>query len=156
MIRWPDGLMSSDAVSTCRIGRKKADEDQLQPMVQNTLRKRSRPTNKNCPTADHRLEVQTALLCKHFHPVKVPRNRERPPPAMKVKGARGRPPFQEGTLISFGKRQSTDLIRDQTLRGKDTHNALALGTVSEPGAPPPVRLAPVLNGPCTLIICVNS
>lgn len=51
---------------------------------------------------------------------------------MKVKGARGRPPFQEGTLISFGKRQSADLIRDQWWRGTDAYNALALGTVSEP------------------------
>ncbi|ROK35674.1 Regulating synaptic membrane exocytosis protein 3 [Anabarilius grahami] len=41
--------------STCRIGRKKADEDQLQPTVQNTLRKLSRQTNKNCPTASRRL-----------------------------------------------------------------------------------------------------
>ncbi|ROL50196.1 hypothetical protein DPX16_14850 [Anabarilius grahami] len=44
--------MSSEANSTCRIGRKKADEDQLQPTVRNTLRKLSQPTNKNCPTAD--------------------------------------------------------------------------------------------------------
>ncbi|ROL52718.1 Calcium-responsive transactivator [Anabarilius grahami] len=32
--------------------RKKADEDQLQPAVRNTLRKLSRATNKNCPTDD--------------------------------------------------------------------------------------------------------
>ncbi|ROL41866.1 hypothetical protein DPX16_3494 [Anabarilius grahami] len=44
MIRWPDGPTSSNANSTCRIGRKKADEDQLQPAVRNTLRKVSRPT----------------------------------------------------------------------------------------------------------------
>ncbi|ROL47898.1 hypothetical protein DPX16_19551 [Anabarilius grahami] len=56
MIRWPDGPTSSDADSTFQIGRKKADEDQLQPTVQNTLRKLSRPTKKNCPTADRRLE----------------------------------------------------------------------------------------------------
>ncbi|ROL43992.1 hypothetical protein DPX16_10276 [Anabarilius grahami] len=55
MIRWPDGPTSSDADSTCRIGRKKADEDQLQPTVRNTLRKLSRLTKKNCPTADRRL-----------------------------------------------------------------------------------------------------
>ncbi|RXN36626.1 hypothetical protein ROHU_002803 [Labeo rohita] len=59
---------------------------------------------KECDGAFPLTEVQTALFCKHFHPVKVPRNREGPPPAMKVKGARGRPPFQEGTLISFCKR----------------------------------------------------
>ncbi|ROI15964.1 hypothetical protein DPX16_14176 [Anabarilius grahami] len=47
----------SDADSTFRIGEKKADEDQLQPTVQNTLRKLSRPTNKNCPTADRRLGI---------------------------------------------------------------------------------------------------
>ncbi|ROL42693.1 SH3 domain-containing kinase-binding protein 1 [Anabarilius grahami] len=46
-----------DADSTCQIGRKKADEDQLQPTVWNTLRKLSRPTKKNCPTADRRLGV---------------------------------------------------------------------------------------------------
>ncbi|ROK87093.1 MAGUK p55 subfamily member 7 [Anabarilius grahami] len=34
---------------------KKADEDQLQPTMWNTLRKLSRPTNKNFPTADRRL-----------------------------------------------------------------------------------------------------
>ncbi|ROL42240.1 hypothetical protein DPX16_7917 [Anabarilius grahami] len=56
MIRWPDRPTSSDADSTFQIGRKKADEDQLQPTVQNTLRKLSRPTKKNCPTADRRLE----------------------------------------------------------------------------------------------------
>ncbi|ROL42918.1 Complement C1q tumor necrosis factor-related protein 1 [Anabarilius grahami] len=50
-----DGLTSSDADSTSRIGRNKADEDQLQPTVWNTLRKLSRPTIKNCPTADRRL-----------------------------------------------------------------------------------------------------
>ncbi|ROL55216.1 G2/M phase-specific E3 ubiquitin-protein ligase [Anabarilius grahami] len=58
MIRWPDGPTSSNADSTCRIGRKKADEDQLQPTVRNTLRKLSRPTKKNCPTADRRLEEE--------------------------------------------------------------------------------------------------
>ncbi|ROI15550.1 hypothetical protein DPX16_2497 [Anabarilius grahami] len=67
MIRCPDGMTSSDADSTFRIGRKKADEDQLQPMVRNTLRKLSRPTKKNCPTADRRLEggaltARTSLL----------------------------------------------------------------------------------------------
>ncbi|ROL53782.1 hypothetical protein DPX16_9482 [Anabarilius grahami] len=36
MIRWTDELRRD---STCRIGRKKADEDQLQPTVWNTLRK---------------------------------------------------------------------------------------------------------------------
>ncbi len=46
-----------DANSTCRIGWKKADEDQLQPTVRNTLRKLSRPTNKNCPMAYRRLGV---------------------------------------------------------------------------------------------------
>ncbi|ROL43674.1 hypothetical protein DPX16_0318 [Anabarilius grahami] len=56
MIRWPDGSTSSNADSTFRIGRKKAGEDQLQPTVQNTLRKLSRPTKKNCPTADRRLD----------------------------------------------------------------------------------------------------
>ncbi|ROL51889.1 hypothetical protein DPX16_19408 [Anabarilius grahami] len=55
MIRWPDGPTSSDADSTFRIGRKKGDEDQLQPTVRNTLRKLSRPTNKNCQMADRRL-----------------------------------------------------------------------------------------------------
>ncbi|ROL54002.1 hypothetical protein DPX16_15600 [Anabarilius grahami] len=55
MIRWPDGPTSSEADLTFRIGRKKADEDQLQPTVRNTLRKLSRPTNKNCPMADRRL-----------------------------------------------------------------------------------------------------
>ncbi|ROJ25450.1 hypothetical protein DPX16_3615 [Anabarilius grahami] len=54
MIRWPDGLTSSDADSTFRIGRKKADEDQLQSTVRKTLRKLSWPTKKNCPTADRR------------------------------------------------------------------------------------------------------
>ncbi|ROI15533.1 hypothetical protein DPX16_13085 [Anabarilius grahami] len=62
MIRWPDGPTSSDADSTCRIGRKKADEDQLQPTVQNTLRKLSRPTNKNCPVANRRLG-RISFLC---------------------------------------------------------------------------------------------
>ncbi|ROL01473.1 hypothetical protein DPX16_2042 [Anabarilius grahami] len=57
MIRWPDGQTSSNADSTFQIGRKKADEDQLQPTVRNTLRKPSRPTKKNCPTADRRLGV---------------------------------------------------------------------------------------------------
>ncbi|ROL43596.1 hypothetical protein DPX16_13527 [Anabarilius grahami] len=57
MIRWPDGPTSSDADSTFQIGRKKADEDQLQPTVRNTLRKLSRPTKKNCLTADRRLEI---------------------------------------------------------------------------------------------------
>ncbi|ROJ29364.1 hypothetical protein DPX16_13808 [Anabarilius grahami] len=57
MIRWPDGPTSSNGDSTFRIGRKKADEDQLQPTVWNTLRKLSRPTKKNCPTADRRLGV---------------------------------------------------------------------------------------------------
>ncbi|ROJ25409.1 hypothetical protein DPX16_3574 [Anabarilius grahami] len=33
MIRWPDGPKSSDTDSTCRIDRKKADEDQLQPTL---------------------------------------------------------------------------------------------------------------------------
>ncbi|ROI15201.1 hypothetical protein DPX16_9000 [Anabarilius grahami] len=56
MIRWPDGPTSSNADSTFRIGRKKADEDQLQPTVWNTLRKLSRPVKKNCLTADRRLE----------------------------------------------------------------------------------------------------
>ncbi len=51
----------TDADSTCRIGRKKADENQLQLTVWNTLRKLSRPTNKNRPTADHRLGVFWAL-----------------------------------------------------------------------------------------------
>ncbi|ROL55149.1 hypothetical protein DPX16_5434 [Anabarilius grahami] len=36
---------------------KKADEDQLQPTVRNTLRKLSRPMHKNCPMADRRLGV---------------------------------------------------------------------------------------------------
>ncbi|ROL42121.1 hypothetical protein DPX16_1306 [Anabarilius grahami] len=40
-------LSLPNADSTCRISRKKADEDQLQPTVRNTLRKLSRPTNKN-------------------------------------------------------------------------------------------------------------
>ncbi|ROJ25261.1 hypothetical protein DPX16_20074 [Anabarilius grahami] len=48
-----------DADSTCQIGRKKADEDQPQPTVWNTLRKLSRPTKKNCPTADRRLGRNT-------------------------------------------------------------------------------------------------
>ncbi|ROL52892.1 hypothetical protein DPX16_8455 [Anabarilius grahami] len=61
MIRWPDGPTSSDADSTCRLGRKKADEDQLQPTVRNTLRKLSRPTNKNCPTADRQLDTHTPV-----------------------------------------------------------------------------------------------
>ncbi|ROL47043.1 hypothetical protein DPX16_20695 [Anabarilius grahami] len=38
-----------------RISRKKADEDQLQPTMRNTLRKLSRLTNKNCLTVDRRL-----------------------------------------------------------------------------------------------------
>ncbi|ROL49480.1 hypothetical protein DPX16_15806 [Anabarilius grahami] len=37
--------------------RKKADENQLHQTVRNTLRKLSRPTNKNCLTADHRLDT---------------------------------------------------------------------------------------------------
>ncbi|ROJ10879.1 hypothetical protein DPX16_0321 [Anabarilius grahami] len=41
----------------CQISRKKGDEDQLQLTVWNTLRKLSRPTNKNCQTADCRLGV---------------------------------------------------------------------------------------------------
>ncbi|ROI15437.1 Tetraspanin-33 [Anabarilius grahami] len=45
---------------------KKTDEGQLQPTVRNTLRKLSRPTNKNCPTADCRLE--TALACLTVDP----------------------------------------------------------------------------------------
>ncbi|ROI15990.1 hypothetical protein DPX16_14202 [Anabarilius grahami] len=66
MIRWPDGPTSSDTDSTCRIGRKKADEDQLQPTVRNTLRKLSRPTKKNCPTANRRLGSSScpADVCK--------------------------------------------------------------------------------------------
>ncbi|ROK35872.1 hypothetical protein DPX16_17615 [Anabarilius grahami] len=64
MIRWPDGPTSSDADSTFRIGRKKADEDQLQPTVRDTLRKLSRLTNKNCQTADRRLVgVQSTEIC---------------------------------------------------------------------------------------------
>ncbi|ROL48955.1 hypothetical protein DPX16_1895 [Anabarilius grahami] len=66
MIRWPDGPMSSDADSTFRIGRKKANEDQLQPTVRNTLRKLSRPTNKNCQTADRRLGQSVTLLVKRL------------------------------------------------------------------------------------------
>ncbi|ROL41106.1 Coagulation factor VIII [Anabarilius grahami] len=61
MIRWPDGPTSSNVDSTFRIGRKKADEDQLQPTVWNTLRKLSRPTKKNCPTADRRLGCSMPL-----------------------------------------------------------------------------------------------
>ncbi|ROL53538.1 hypothetical protein DPX16_21787 [Anabarilius grahami] len=59
--------------STCRIGQKKADEDQLQPMVRDTLRKLSRPTNKKCLMADHRLDpTPVFLLCLHwFCPEKV-------------------------------------------------------------------------------------
>ncbi|ROL41015.1 hypothetical protein DPX16_22858 [Anabarilius grahami] len=64
MIRWPDGQKSSDADATCRIGRKKANEDQLQPTVRNTLRKLSRPTNKNCPTADRWLGPQDGFIDK--------------------------------------------------------------------------------------------
>ncbi|ROK28237.1 hypothetical protein DPX16_6578 [Anabarilius grahami] len=62
MIRWPDGPTSSYADSTFQIGRKKADEDQLQPTVQNTLRKLSRLTKKNCLTADRRLGVSLSNL----------------------------------------------------------------------------------------------
>ncbi|ROL47117.1 hypothetical protein DPX16_18915 [Anabarilius grahami] len=58
MIRWPNRPTSSDANSTCRNGRKKADKDQLQPTVRNTLRKLSRPTNKNCPAADRQLDMK--------------------------------------------------------------------------------------------------
>ncbi|ROL42691.1 hypothetical protein DPX16_14098 [Anabarilius grahami] len=63
MIILPDGPTSSDADSTCGIGRKKADEDQLKPTVRNTLRKLSRPTDKNCPTADRRLAQPSPGLC---------------------------------------------------------------------------------------------
>ncbi len=48
---WSDGPTDRRA-SPCRIGRKKADEDQLQPTVRNTLRKLSRPTNKNFKDTD--------------------------------------------------------------------------------------------------------
>ncbi|ROI15961.1 hypothetical protein DPX16_14173 [Anabarilius grahami] len=64
MIRWPDGPTSSNGDSTFRIGRKKADEDQLQPTVWNTLRKLSRPTKKTCPTADRRLGCSRKDLIK--------------------------------------------------------------------------------------------
>ncbi|ROL51887.1 hypothetical protein DPX16_19406 [Anabarilius grahami] len=49
MIRWPDRPTSSNADSTFRIGRKKADEDQLQPTVWNTLRKLSRADEEKLP-----------------------------------------------------------------------------------------------------------
>ncbi|ROI37146.1 hypothetical protein DPX16_3084 [Anabarilius grahami] len=52
MIRWPDGLTPIQHVE---LAEKKADKDQLQPTVWDTLRKLSRPTNKKCPTADSRL-----------------------------------------------------------------------------------------------------
>ncbi|ROL44834.1 hypothetical protein DPX16_2700 [Anabarilius grahami] len=52
----------TDADSTFRIGRNKADEDQLQPTMRNTLRNLSRPTNKNCPTADRRLGGKVSSL----------------------------------------------------------------------------------------------
>ncbi len=42
---------------------KKAHEDQLQPTVQNTLRKLSQPTNKNCPTSDRQLGVYQGFRC---------------------------------------------------------------------------------------------
>jgi len=70
MIRWPDWPTSSNADSTCRIGRKQADEDQLQPTVRNTQRKLSQPTNKNCPTTDRRLGVFLplgVLNSRQFH-----------------------------------------------------------------------------------------
>ncbi len=57
---WSDGPPDRWAQmpkSACQISRKKPDEYQLQPMVQNTPRKLSRPTNKNCPTANYRLCV---------------------------------------------------------------------------------------------------
>ncbi|ROI64780.1 hypothetical protein DPX16_3327 [Anabarilius grahami] len=60
MIRWPEGPTSSDSNSTFRIGRKKADEDQLQPTVRNTLRKLSRPTKKNCRRPTVGLSVHDA------------------------------------------------------------------------------------------------
>ncbi|ROL44243.1 Autophagy-related protein 16-2 [Anabarilius grahami] len=62
--------MSSDADSTFRIGRKKADEDQLEPTVRNTPRKLSRPSKKNCQTADRRLGVflpKLASLHRHLY-----------------------------------------------------------------------------------------
>ncbi|ROJ48049.1 hypothetical protein DPX16_5315 [Anabarilius grahami] len=81
MIRWPNGPTSSDADSTCRIGRKKANEDQLQPMVQNTLRKLSRPTNKNCPTADCRLDQLDLFFFKRPPPISVTPGDERTLPS---------------------------------------------------------------------------
>ncbi|ROL42708.1 hypothetical protein DPX16_14115 [Anabarilius grahami] len=72
MIRWPHRPTSSDAGSTCRIGRKKADEDRLQLTVRNILRKLSRPMNKNCPTADRRLgqrSVQNLSVIFQFLPL---------------------------------------------------------------------------------------
>ncbi len=53
MIRWPDWPMSSDADSTCRISRKKADEDQLQPTSENLVGRRT----KTALLADCRLGV---------------------------------------------------------------------------------------------------
>ncbi len=67
-IRWPDWPTSSDTDSTCRIGWKKADEDQLQPTAWNTLRKLSRTTNKNFPTADRRLGVYRAICAAAVFP----------------------------------------------------------------------------------------
>ncbi|ROI84221.1 M-protein, striated muscle [Anabarilius grahami] len=51
MIRWADGP------TPIRIGRNKADEDQLQPTLWKTLTKLSRPTKNNCSTADRQLGV---------------------------------------------------------------------------------------------------
>ncbi|ROL49119.1 hypothetical protein DPX16_16734 [Anabarilius grahami] len=104
MIRWPDGPTSSDADSTCRIGRKKADEDQLQPTVQNTLRKVSRPTNKNCPTADRRLAVfDVALTC---HALRTDEKRISPHegPPIKVPDTGLKEDLTEGLLTPLSRR----------------------------------------------------
>ncbi len=50
MIRWPDWLTSSDADSTCQIGRKKSDEYQLQPTAWNTLRRLTLTKTARRPT----------------------------------------------------------------------------------------------------------
>ncbi len=62
MIRWPDWPMSYDTDLTCRIDRKKADEDQLQPMV-----RVPHWENKNGPTAYRQLGV----LCSGFRSTKL-------------------------------------------------------------------------------------
>ncbi len=55
----------TDADLTCQIGREKADDDQLQLMVRNTLRKLSQPMNKNCLSAWCVQSKHTLQALKH-------------------------------------------------------------------------------------------